>query len=1403
MPVSIPTILETQTLAIASCDTMNLDTGDIANTGKSTAGQTDYTSQVAQLEAIEASGQTFKTLGDLTQLINPIVSELNSIVNRINQKLLPYENKVDRATEEESDIASSNNWYASAINDQQIIQNDAQTVIDGLDPADPGYGDAVAAQQSIIDTATAQIDVYNDELVILGDYAVEWADFKAYHQAVINDIVSNFNTIMSPVRSAFQQAKTAIETSNTNITSGKDRMLDGAAEIATIIAKTASAAITQAIGDIAENSSIMKEIAPPVGGGGSGITGHASFRGARDTAQFIGAEWDGSVPSHVEIIEEMEYAPFINYTGEYATHVFQPGTEHRARRHLLRQPIYGKIDSYPIRLDNRFILGSDAVSHVPSPAINSPGWVRRGGAVMVGWMSDTPGGPPRLGAKGEPVVYVYNDIETYTRWYQVYSLTDMNTSIDGKWEPKRYIPEWSNALVFPVITKTYFWNMANVSPETSLRIRSPNTSIPATKNNIARAPTVDELVTIEDVNAYWPYQGYPAFLWRSRGMNLEREFDEAAGRRPDYETFEEYIERNNITVEPPLTGIISGTDYNDSYTFQGNNYRSLPNPYNYRIAENPQFAELDSIVGEETISGNINFGTKISFPLTVPPVNPDPASPSASFQERYGYVGWDSNTFIVNGGTLDVSDQASLGQYALVAWVSRTPGGEPIGIGENYIVRHWQRDANDNIYLINDPLYWQGTYDYFDDVNYTLTWVGNSVKGGSSPALDLINPSGSQAEIRFVNLALVKNDNTTFTDRPETYAFLGQTLSSAPGTATFNTFVADPTDHVVIARKNFLRAAYPDSVFTGERPVISKDSKQFKNIRQVNASPAAGNLNNFRYDTNLGQLELIEEPNSTTTFGNKKFSMVRVPKDDLIEFFNPDLTGWNIYNTDFFLRHLVVQDARIVGQARFAPARDNNQDILYRLRVVGGSDYNNGNAIKQGNYFEEDGVGYFRLLIYHDEDQGYPTSHNTISKDDSFGPMRIYSPTNWHFGYLDAGDVESVDYLPWKEIQGDYWGPHKDVDDDIWVSTASGISVSGSYHHDYLKVSKLQSVFFAGQFAYRIFFEYKNDKTNAFSGTFDSSVDLFLAQEKTAEEIADEAAEDDIGSNGVQPFIATDGVLTYDTEERATADFRAGIYKNERLIRINNFRRSQDVALGELFIVAGTDWIPVNEWEEAWRRKTGSGVDVESAYNVINNVTGLRQPPLDVEGAKPSAMPVFQEPPKVKQITVGDRQISLGPMEPLTDLIAGADAYERATKAHFEAIEPFQTVVERDQKEKTKATAGLGGFDKDKVAAKKLADAVAVDVTKEITVAKIAKEKAEFDFKKVTAVLTSNNATGAANIAKTFAEAGTSLMSSAREDIIPACSTAFPESETLIARAEPPTLPDITPDITSGQRINT
>ena len=1170
MPVSIPLILETTQLAIDSCDPMNLDTGDISNTGKSTGAQTNLDSKIAQTNAIEASSETFKTLGDLTQLLIPIKNEFVDIVARINAKLRPYEEKVQRAQDEFAQITDSENWYATNIpleeaeRDAAIVDRDnAQAALDALDSNSPTYATDAAVQNNIIGNATSNIvtaqinlDNYANEVVDLANNRAEWQTFNDYHQAVIDDIISTFNTIMAPVRSAFGAAKTAITTSNGYITSSKSMMLDNAALIAKTLAKTASAAVTQAIGDIAENSNIMAPVDSPadIGGGGSiDLTGWPSFRGAKDTQQFLGPVWDGvTVPPHVELRKTQIASVSYNSAGEFSvmefgpttTHIYQPNYPNvqelvpgyvRGGMRWLPQPVDGKIHAYPIVLSNKFILGNERYDQ----AYNSPagGPVSRGHRT-IHWYSWLPGGEPMKDVNGMPVVISQAE-GPQDSFYQLYSVTDRDKG------EERFIdtnPQLNRGkIVIPIVNQTMFLNTVTVP----MALGDALITVGIGRTNIkGRAPTAQEL-TVIDVEAFEGVRNITkqlpsGFIIRRSNVSGDDELDQFR-----IKSFDDYISTNKVTLEPP--------------------------------------------------------------PLT-------------------------------------------------------TGGG------------------------IENP-------------------------------------------------------------------------------------------------------------------------KSFKNQRQLRATAAEGTFTNIRFDVQLGAYELIEEPtnSSTNSFTNNRFSMVRVTEEELIEFFyNTDqLNQWDRTATDFFLRNDTVHDPRIAGTGKFAPARENGKDIEYKFRSLDGVDYMDGQAIKQGDSFTFNGVKYIRLLIYHNQDQGYPNSHSTIAIDESFGPIKIYTVSNYYFGYVDASDVENIEYLPWKAAKDfDPWGaPAKIKDDSIFISQASNISVANDYHHDYLKPERLQYVKFAGQPAYRLFFERNSNNNNGtFSGAFNSNTGLVIAQEKTAEEQAqDEANENAAGTLGQQPFIATDSVLTYDTAERATADFEAGIYTNERLIRVNNFRRSEEVGLGELFIVEGVNWMPVNEWEQAWREKTGTGVDVESHYEVINNVIGLRPEPLDVASAKPS-MPAFEKPPTSKTITLGDRTVDLGPMHPFTDLISGADAYERATKAHFEDITPFVDVVENSQTVATINTAGLGGFDEEKVNAKKLAEAVTEDVKKIVNTAEDEKDKAKFDFATVTENLTSVTATSTALSVKSAAEAGTSLMSNARTSVIPVSSTAFPENEQLIARQEPPILPDPY-DITSGGRI--
>ena len=1161
MPVSIPLILETTQLAIDSCDPMNLDTGDISNTGKSTGAQTNLDSKIAQTNAIEASSETFKTLGDLTQLLIPIKNEFVDIVARINSKLRPYEDKVQRAQEEFAQIADSEAWYVTNTALRENERDTATATQAGLDPASPTYSADSEAQQSIIDIANLYLSAYATESNDLANNRAEWQTFNDYHQAVIDDIISTFNTIMAPVRAVFSTAKTSIETSNGYISSSKSMMLDNAALIAKTLAKTASAAVTQAIGDIAENSNIMAPVDSPtdIGGGGNiDLTGWPSFRGAKDTQQFLGPVWDGvTVPPHVEIRKTQIASVSYNSAGEFSvmefgptiTHIYQPNYPNVQElvpgyvgggMRWLPQAVDGKIHAYPIVLSNKFILGNERYDQ----AYNSPaGGPLSRGHRTIHWYSWLPGGEPMKDVNGMPVVISQAE-GPQDSFYQLYSVTDRDKGEERFIDPRPASAGTFNRgkIVIPIVNQTMFLNTVTVPME----LGDALITVGIGRTNVnGRAPTAGEL-TVIDVEEYGGVRNLTKQLPAGFIIRRSNISGDNANERRRIKTFNNYISTNKVTLEPP--------------------------------------------------------------PL--------------------------------------------------------------IGVG-----------------------------------------------GGI------------------------------------------------------------------------------------------KNPKSFKNQRQLRGADAEGSFTNLRNDMSIGRFELTEDPNNLSQkfFVDKGFTMVRVSLQELNQFFNgTDTASWSRSTTDYFLRYVEIFDPRMKGRSFFAPARENGKDIEYKFRDrFNGSDYQDGDIIKQGDTFTNEYGTYARLLIYHLNDQDYPNTNGKINANESFGPLPVYEVKDFYFGYVAASDVENIEYLPWKAAKDfGFWGAAAAIkDDSIFISQASNISVAKDYHHEYLKPKSLQYAMFAGEPVYRLFFERNSDNDRgAFSGTFDSTTGLVIAQEKTAEEIAqDEAAENAAGTLGQQPFIATDSVLTYDTAERATADFEAGIYTNERLIRVNNFRRSEEVGLGELFIVEGVNWMPVNEWEQAWREKTGTGVDVESHYEVINNVIGLRPEPLDVASAKPS-MPAFDKPPTSKTITLGDRTVDLGPMHPFTDLISGADAYERATKAHFEDITPFVDVVENSQTVATIATAGLGGFDEEKVNAKKLAEAVTEDVKKIVNTAEDEKDKAKFDFATVTENLTSITATSTALSVKSAAEADTSLMSNSRTSVIPVSSTAFPENEQLIARQEPPILPDPY-DITSGGRI--
>lgn len=250
---------------------------------------------------------------------------------------------------------------------------------------------------------------------------------------------------------------------------------------------------------------------------------------------------------------------------------------------------------------------------------------------------------------------------------------------------------------------------------------------------------------------------------------------------------------------------IPRNSYNDRYTFLGDSYSTLPNPYNYLVEDT--FTPQNIVAGLEE---GVFLPPKISIGLTVPPISADDTYSDEKFGQ-YGYISWDSNTRPINFN----SPTFTANDVRLVMWVSDTPGGTSNGVGRNYIVTQVNTTYYNKVRLINDQKYWQGTYDYFDDVNYPLSWVGNSASGGVEMKLDLINPPGDQAEVRFVNMALVFNNNTTFTDY-DAGSQIGTILASEPGTAAFDNFIYN--DVSLLVDKFKVVTSYPDSYIITYQP---------------------------------------------------------------------------------------------------------------------------------------------------------------------------------------------------------------------------------------------------------------------------------------------------------------------------------------------------------------------------------------------------------------------------------------------------------------------------------------------------------------------------------------------------------------------------------------------------------
>ena len=262
MPVSVGNIPSIKETIQASVDPFNVVIGDIANTCKSNKAQSDQTAGKALVRVIDQTGPALENIAELSQALPPIVADMISLTAQVNAKLRPYEQEVDDAENEQIQIASSNNWYNNAITTKETAISDAQTVIDGLDTESETYDDDVAAQQAIIDESNNDITVYNVELGILnGPYATDWEDHRAYHQAIVDDIISIFDRYMNPIKDAFSRADERVDYAENNVSTASNNLLDAASNIAKNIAKTADKRSIQKVKNVAFRTSIQQRSA--------------------------------------------------------------------------------------------------------------------------------------------------------------------------------------------------------------------------------------------------------------------------------------------------------------------------------------------------------------------------------------------------------------------------------------------------------------------------------------------------------------------------------------------------------------------------------------------------------------------------------------------------------------------------------------------------------------------------------------------------------------------------------------------------------------------------------------------------------------------------------------------------------------------------------------------------------------------------------------------------------------------------------------------------------------------------------------------------------------------------------------------------------------------------------------
>ena len=252
-------------------------------------------------------------------------------------------------------------------------------------------------------------------------------------------------------------------------------------------------------------------------GTGTGISTN-SQTSASTMAGFVGAEWDGTIPAHVELITSFEG---YGYGGEGTTietsdvGPFGPIMTGNTKKWYIPNNLKVSCAKFNLRND-RAGFGRGIISFVDGAGFSDL-WRGGLGTIHVGlviWMSATPGGSPLTDAYGTPVVTGGSGSDQDIRFAQGYDLsliTDDGIGQTASAKGAGQIGIFTNGtpfyatstdgfkVVLPIATKTFFFNVALVTA-TDASTFIANGTAPGASDLVQFIP--DPAKTGDDYNYY-------------------------------------------------------------------------------------------------------------------------------------------------------------------------------------------------------------------------------------------------------------------------------------------------------------------------------------------------------------------------------------------------------------------------------------------------------------------------------------------------------------------------------------------------------------------------------------------------------------------------------------------------------------------------------------------------------------------------------------------------------------------------------------------------------------------------------------------------------------------------------------------------------------------------------------